>query len=137
MDPLFGVITISSFSVLSLAGGAEYLEAIETGQLHAFTMWAIGLHEAGFSVSPIFLGLGSAAFSYLLFKSRYVPRALGAFGVFSSLLMTTCALVIIVFPGIATIAISGLVPLLIYEITLGLWLLLKGASIQASPAHAD
>ncbi len=56
--------------------------------------------------------------------------------VLSSLLLMTCALAIIVFPGFATIAISGFVPIFIYEVTLGLWLVLKGASIQSSPAHA-
>ena len=131
---IFCVITLSSFLVLSLSSGAEYLKAIEADQLQAFAMLAIELYGTGFIVSPIFLGLGSAAFSYLLFKSRYVPRALAALGVFSSLLLMTCALVIIVFPGFETIATIGFMPLLIYEVTLGLWLLLKGASIQANPA---
>ncbi len=134
VDPLICFITLSSFSVLLLSSGAEYLQGIEANQLQAFAMLTIALYGVGFTVSPVFLGLGSAAFSYLLFKSRYVPRALAAFGVFSSLLATTCALVTIVFPGFATIATGGLVPLLIYEITLGLWLLLKGACIQANPA---
>ena len=130
------VITLSSFLVLYLSSGAEYLKAIEAGQLQALAMLTIALYGTGWIVGPIFLGLGSAAFSYLLFQSRYVPRALAALGVFSSLLLTTCALVIVVFPGFATIATSGFVPLLIYEITLGLWLLLRGASIQSTPAHA-
>ena len=131
------VITLSSFLVLSLSSGAEYLQTIEAGQLQAFAMLAIELYNTGFVVFlPLFLGLGSAAFSYLLFKSRYVPRALAAFGVFSSSLLMTCGLVIIVFPGFATIATVGFVPLLVYEVTLGLWLLLKGASIQANPAGA-
>ncbi len=134
VDPLGVFMSLSGFLVLSLSSDAEYLKAFEADQLQAFTMLAIELYGIGFIVSPIFLGLGSAAFSYLLFKSRYVPRALAAFGVFSSLLLMTCALVIIVFPGFATIAIIGFLPLLIYEVTLGLWLLLKGASIQANPA---
>ncbi len=134
VDPLGVFMSLSSFLVLSLSSDAEYLKAFEADQLQAFTMLAIELYGIGFIVSPFFLGLGSAAFSYLLFKSRYVPRALAAFGVFSSLLLMTCALVIIVFPGFATIATIGFVPLLIYEVTLGLWLLLKGASIQANPA---
>lgn len=99
-------------------------------------MLTIWLYGAGFTVSPIFLGLGSAAFSYLLLESRYVPRALAALGVFSSLLAVMCALITIVFPGFAAIATAGLIPLLIYEIVLGLWLLLKGARIQPNPSHA-
>jgi len=136
VDPLLCVITLSSFPVLFLTSGAEYLQGIEANQLEAFTMLMLWLYGAGFMVSAIFLGLGSAAFSFLLFKSRYVPRVLAGFGVFSSLLAATCALVTIVFPGFATIAAAGLLPLLIYETVLGLWLLLKGASIQPSLARA-
>jgi hypothetical protein len=136
LDPLFSVITVSSFSMLFLTSGAEYLKGIESNQLQAFAMWTIWLYGAGFTVSPIFLGLGSAAFSYLLFKSRYVPRALAAFGVCSSLLAVPSALLTIVFPDFATIAIAGLLPILIYEITLGLWLLIRGARIQPSPTGA-
>ena len=136
VDPLLCVITLSSFPLLFLLSGAEYLNGIEANQLQAFAMLTIALYGVGFTVSPIFLGLGSAAFSYLLFKSRYVPRTLAALGVVSSLLAVMCALMTIVFPGFGTIAASGLVPFLIYEVTLGLWLLIKGANIRSISASA-
>ncbi len=76
------VITLSSFLVLSLSSGAEYLNAIEADQLQAFAMLAIVVHGTGYIVGAIFLGLGSAGFSYLLFTSHYVPRALAAWRYF-------------------------------------------------------
>jgi hypothetical protein len=42
-------------------------------------------------------GLGTAVFSYVLFKSNYVPRALAAWGVFANLVLATFTLAIIIF----------------------------------------
>ena len=132
---IFCVITLSSLFVLSLSSGAEYLQSIEADQLRAIAMLAIAIHGAGYAVGLFFFGLGSTVFSYLLFKSRYVPRALAAWGVFSSLLVTIGTLPIFVFPGFAKTAVPGIfLPIFIYEVFLGLWLLFKGASIQANPA---
>ncbi len=136
VDPLLGVVTLSSLSMLFLSSGAEYLNALEASQLQAFAMLTVWLDGAGFIVSAIFLGLGSAAFSYLLFESRYVPRALAGFGVLASLLATVCGLMTILFPAFATVAAAGLLPILVYEIALGLWLLVKGVRIRPIPADA-
>jgi len=48
----------------------------------------------------VFLRLGSTVFSYLWFKSRYIPRALAALGIFSSLVLALVTLAIMVFPGL-------------------------------------
>lgn len=104
-------------------------------QLHTLSRLAINAFGFGFSIGFIFLGLGSAIFAYLLLKSRYVPQVLAGLGVFASLLFTVCALLIIVYPGTGDILqIVSFVPMGIYEVTLGLWLLIKGAKIQAIAA---
>jgi hypothetical protein len=47
----------------------------------------------------VLLGLGSAVFAYLLMRSRYVPRFIGAWGVFASLLLALASFAFILFPG--------------------------------------
>jgi Domain of unknown function (DUF4386) len=42
---------------------------------------------AGFRIGIVFLGLGSTVFSYLSFKSRYIPRDWPLGGIFSSLVL--------------------------------------------------
>ncbi len=69
------------------------------------------------------------------FKSRYIPRALAAWGIFSSLVLAIVTLAIMVFPSLADVmTLAYMVPMFIYEVGLGLWLLVKG--IQA-PIVAD
>ena len=75
-------------------------------------------------------------FAYLLLRSRYIPRALAGWGVFASVVFTTYNLAIIVFPGAVALMYVALAPMGIYEIGIGLWLLLKGARIGVGSANA-
>jgi hypothetical protein len=78
------------------------------------------------NVGFILLGLGSTVFAYLLLKSRYVPKALAAWGIFSSLLLAVGTLAIMVFPGLGAVGLAYMMPMGIYEVGPGLWLLIKG-----------
>jgi hypothetical protein len=75
----------------------------------------------------VLLGLGSTVFGYLWFKSRYIPRALTALGIFGSLLLAIGGLAIMVFPSLADVmSLTYMMPLGIFEAGLGLWLLVRG-----------
>ncbi len=129
--------TVASLIAVRLLSSAEYLNVFEAGQLHALSRLARNAFGFGQDVGFIFLGLGSTVFAYLLLRSRYIPRILAAWGVFASLLFTIYNLVIIVFPGaVETLMYIPLAPMGIYEIGIGLWLLLKGAKIRVSLASA-
>ena len=47
------------------------------------------MYGIGLSIGFVFLGLGSAVFSYVWLKSRYIPKALALLGIFGSLLLTS------------------------------------------------
>jgi hypothetical protein len=130
------VMTLSSLDVLGLLSRAGYLRAFEADRLQALTMLSIGAHDNAYNVAMIFFGLGSTLFGYLWLKSRYIPRALAAWGVFSSLLVVVCTLAFVIFPNLADILGTGFyVPILVFELGLGLWLLIKGLrpSVVAEP----
>ena len=78
------------------------------------------------TVGFVLLGLGSAVYAYLLLKSRYVPKALAVLGIFSSLLLSLGTLAIMVFPGLGAMGMSYMMPMGLYEVGLGFWLLIKG-----------
>jgi hypothetical protein len=127
---ILAVTSLNDFAALVLLSGADYLRALDTEQLQALAYTLIRVRGTGFGVGFAFLGLGSALFSYLWFRSRYIPRGFAAWGVFASMLLATGSLAILVFPRLA--AIMGMVhmaPMFVYEVGLGVWLLAKG--IQA------
>ena len=132
------VATVSSLVALRLLSGADYLKTFEVSQLHSLAKLALSAQGLGMYVGFILLGLGSTVFAYLLLKSRYIPRALAAWGIFSSLVLAIVTLAIIVFPSLGNVmGLAYMAPMGIYEVGLGLWLLVKGiqAPIAQRVAH--
>lgn len=126
-NSIVAVITLSAFAVLALLSGGDYLRAFDAKQLEAlvYTL-AVRVHGAGFNIGFVFLGFGSTVFSYLWLKSRYIPKALAAWGIFSSLVLAIVTLAIMVFPRLEALGLSYMMPLGVFEVGLGLWLLIKG-----------
>jgi hypothetical protein len=120
------VATVNSLVVLRLLSGADYLTTFPANQLHSLATLALSAQGVAMSVGFILLGLGSTVFAYLFLKSRYVPKTLAFFGIFSSLVLAVVTLGIMVFPALAGLGLTYMLPMGIYEIGLGLWLLFKG-----------
>ncbi len=87
-----------------------------------------------------FWGLASTVCSYLWLKSGYVPRALATFGVLSSAWCVFCAFAFLMSPDFQNTVHPMWfdMPMVVFEMALGLWLLLKGlsASGTAEPDRA-
>jgi len=128
------VATIGSMVVLRLLTNAGHAQAFEPAQLHSMASLAFGIQGIGMSFGFILLGLGSTVFSWLLLKSRYVPKVFAVWGIFSSLLLSAGALALIAFPRLGVIGMSYMAPMGIFEVGLGLWLLIKGIN---EPPAAD
>jgi hypothetical protein len=124
---ILGVTTLTAFIALRLLSGADYLRAVDTAQLQALARGFLSIYGIGLSVGFVFLGLGSAVFSYLWLQSRYIPRGLAGLGIFASLLMAIMSLVTMVFPVVwERVGMAYMMPMGLYEVGLGLWLLIKG-----------
>lgn len=119
---------------LSLLGGGEYTRGFDTAQLHGLVGFAIRAQMTGLSLGFIPLGLGSAVFALLLLRSGYVPKLLAAWGVFASLLLAAYSFGIILSPSTSDFFYVGMLPMFVYEVSLGAWLLFKGAGVPAARA---
>ncbi len=129
------VVTLSDFDVLRILSGADYLHAFEANQLQALARLSVGAHGAAYNVGLVLAGLRSTAFCYLWFKSRFIPRALAAWGMLASFLMGACAFSFIIFPELAKVVgvlIYG-APIFFFELTMGFWLLLRGLRLSGAP----
>src|SRR5712692_3461298 len=58
-------------------GKAEYLRAFEPEQLYALASLSVKSHSYGFGVALIFFGCVCLILGYLIFKSGFLPKALG------------------------------------------------------------
>ena len=131
---ILGVTTLTAFIALRLLSGVDYLRVVDTAQLQALARGFLSIYGIGLSVGFVFLGLGSAVFSYLWLKSRYIPRGLAWLGIFGSLLMAIMSLVTMVFPVVwDRVGMAYMMPMGLYEVGLGFWLLFKGLRLSPIP----
>lgn len=130
---VLAVATLNASTALALVSGAEYLQAIEPRELQALAYTFLRVHGTGYNVGFVFLGLGSTVFSYLLLKSRYIPKALAVLGIVGSLVLAVVTLAIMVFPGLAAaLKLAHMAPMGVFEFTLGFWLLIRGLRTPAA-----
>jgi hypothetical protein len=100
--------TVDSLGVLRVLSGAPYLKSLDGNQLHSMAQLALSVQGEAMNMGFILLGLGSAVFAYLLFKSRFIPRLISGWGVFASVLIAAYALSTIVLPNAGALQISRL-----------------------------
>jgi hypothetical protein len=116
---------------LLLLSGAEYLNVFETDQVHALVLLFLNAHRYGYLIGGAFFGLHCLFLGYLLFKSDLFPGVLGILLIVASFGYLIESFGNFLFPDYQNIFIWIVaVPAVIAELSLGLWLLLKGVKTQ-------
>ena len=116
---------VNLLDILTLLSGSQYLETLDTEQIHTQVMLALDSYYNGMSIVQIFWGLWLFPFGYLVFKSNYLPRIFGIalmMGCFSYLIKLSGALL---FPAMDIPGFVGY-PSAFGEIGTCLWLLIMG-----------
>lgn len=114
-------------AALRFLAGTPYLDAFQPEQLHVLARVAIGVQGSALTLCFVLIGFGSALFAWLLFVSRMIPRAFAGFGVFASLLLASSSIAAILLPKAApSFQFPAMLPMGVYEITLGALLLIRG-----------
>ena len=119
-----GVSVLSGLVPLLLL---ERDSAFQAEQLQSLVGLFLGIRNAGLDVVLIFIGVGGTLFCYLFFKSKYIPRLLSTWGMFTYLSMLALAMTSILVPSLPeSIRMLLYAPGGLFEIVIGLWLLVKG-----------
>lgn len=122
-----GAVTVMlSFATLRLYTAAQPAGLFQNDQLQALVRVTGSAADSGFNIAMIFLGLGSTLFFSLFYRSRYIPRALAAFGVFGSIVMAVVSVAMLIFPEYAGKLQYGWAPIGLAEVTTAFWLVIVG-----------
>jgi hypothetical protein len=135
---LMAVTVLVPFVALQILNGEAYLTVFTLEQLQFPIGLIFNSHTAITSIPMVFLGLDMMAFSYLFFKSKYIPRILAGFGILSFALIFIHALMYILAPEYAMMPINQIIfwaPSGLFEIIIGIWLLTKGLNDQQGDKH--
>ncbi|MGA7831890.1 MAG: DUF4386 domain-containing protein [Terracidiphilus sp.] len=122
------LITLNLFDALRLLDGGDSLQAFGADQLQSLASFYLHTGFDRYYVGLLFWGLASTACACLWFKSRYIPRALAAFGVLSSAFAVACSFALCINPNFDKIVGLGWfdTPMGLFDIALSFWLLFKG-----------
>jgi hypothetical protein len=137
------VIQLNLLAALFPLGNATYLKAFTPEQLAGMAYLPLKLHGYGFAVSLIFFACDCLVMGYLIFKSEYLPKALGVLMQVAGACYLTNSFALLLAPHLADRMFPAiLVPAFVAELSLAMWLSFKGidaakweerASALASP----
>jgi hypothetical protein len=125
------IMVLCSLIVLLLVKGENYAAVFEPGQLQALVGLFLDVNPAALSILFVLISLGTIVNCYLFYKSQYIPRILAIFGIFSFTLMLIGTYGIILLPNYtATINMVIYPPATLFEVAIGLWLIIKGINVE-------
>lgn len=115
---------------LALAGESESGAGAASG-LASLTALSVQGNFVAYQVAMIGLSVGSLPFWYLAYRTGFIPRVLAAIGIVGYAIFASGAIAEIAGSEIGLVLS---IPGGLFEVALGIWLIVKGFS--SSPAHA-
>lgn len=131
-----GVAAVSLVAALSPLTNAPYLSLLAPEQINAMAMLSIRSHTAGFAIALIFFGVECVLLGYLIYRSGYIPRAIGILMGIAGVCYVINSFAVLLSPRLSSRLFPAiLMPSLIAELSLALWLLVKGVNAEKWDQH--
>ena len=132
---------LNSLGALRFLNDAALLAAFPSNQVQVLARLQLASSYDAYYLGLPFWGGASTLCAWLWFRSRYIPRALAAYGILASAWCVFCALAFLAVPHFTRFVNASLfdLPILLFELALGCWLLVKGLypPPQAGPAGSS
>jgi hypothetical protein len=113
-------------AALSLLSGADYLTVFPAYQLQAQALFQIDMYNGGFEIAQLFFGAWLLPLGYLVYRSGFLPKWLGILLIIDFFAVLIHFLQFFLLPGYDVISYPGFAAGFIAEVSLTLWLLVKG-----------
>ena len=130
-------IAVEAVAALNLAaalfplGNPAYLKAFTPEQLYALASLALKSHSYGYTLALLFFGFTFLFHGYLISRSGFLPRVLGLMIQLGGLCYLTNSFVFFLAPSVSGSLFPWiLLPCFVAELSLALWLLVKGVDVQ-------
>jgi hypothetical protein len=125
-------VAVQCLSLLSLYApqlinrSLDLQNAFQPNQLRALNLLFLNLHKSGFIIAQIFFGTWLFPLGYLVFKSGFMPKWLGGLLMADGVGVYVWFLQFFVLPEVSMLSYPGLAVSFLAEVSLGVWLLVKG-----------
>ena len=128
--PVTLLSTLFQYAPIILLSDAGHLSTFNPAQLQTLAMVFFDMYKHGIQIAEIFWGLWLIPLGLLVYKSRFVPKVLGVLlivGCFGHLLSFLSTFL---FPDYSAILIPISEMVMVGELPIFLWLLIKGVKDQ-------
>ena len=126
---IMGAFNIASLMILK----GEVLKTVELSQQQDMVMLLLKINGYGSMTLEMFWGLWLIPFGQLVYKSGYIPRILGVFLILNGIAYIIHSFVYLLFPDYQVLVSQVAMPFwIIGEISITLWLLIKGVKNNAT-----
>ncbi len=128
---VLAVASLGHFAALQLLGGLNYLKTFTPDQLQSLALLAMKLQGDGYTIALLFFSFACLALGYLIFKSGYFPQTIGVLMLIAGGCYFINSLVCFLNPlfGARLFNAGILVPCFVAELSLTLWLIVKGVDV--------
>lgn len=129
---LVGIAVLAADALLLLAplrllATAPYLAALEMPQREAVALLTLKVHGSGYNVSLVFFGIYCLMLGWLVWRSGFLPKAIGALMVLAGACYLLNSFAVLAAPAFAGMLSPYVMPpTLLGEGALALWLLVLG-----------
>ena len=123
---VFAFAELLYFATSLLSDGAEYLKSFSLDQLQTLALLALKVSGLSAGILMVFGGVGSLVLGYLILRSGYLPRFLGALYVGLGFVVRNFALVLA--PKYAFDWL--LLPMTLAMLAAALWLIIRGVNFD-------
>ena len=128
----FGIISTTLFAVAEFfyivaplfVGGADYLKSFSPDQLSALSLMSLRFYGYGAGIFMVFYGIATFIRGYLIYRSDFLPKALGALLAIAGLAFIAKNFLLVLAPAYSSDLLLLPMPLAVLALTL--WLLVKG-----------
>lgn len=112
------------------------MQAYSAAQREGLAYLAINTYRTGFVTAQLFFGTWLFPLGYLVYRSGFLPRVLGALLLLDGVAVMIWFLQALLLPAYHAISVPGLIVSFVAEVGLALWLLVKGVTVTTRTSLA-
>jgi hypothetical protein len=131
-----GIAVVISMAMLALSSKTYLLEMFDLEQIRTIVVIASSFRVPVYEYSWIAMGFAGVITFYLFFKTRYIPRAWSVWGIITYLSLILYPLAKLLIPDLPREAMFVLFPGALFELGVGIWLLIMGVNIPIDSDNA-
>lgn len=124
---IIAVNLLNQISPLLLLSNDTYLKTFQPDQLATLSLLSLNIQAQGYAIGLVFFGFYCLIVGYVLYKSKYLPKLFGVLYAVTGLCYLVNSFTMLLSKGFENpLFIYLAIPIFIGELSLCLWLLIKG-----------